>query len=404
LSEKAIAYKHLFELCLSKNNPYADNLACGMYDIVMSYLHHVRQERCEARCRRKEDPLALIEGQFFGDYADKSSHLHGGLLLSFYRCMLLKSEPWGFMASIFAAREGFAYYIAGAFSAARHSIAWSLKFVDSISVDAESDREQAHALGVALAAAGTGAKHVHEYDDYYDLLQTALRLLPPAGDDRASALLNLGMEYERRGMIADAIETYRAVLSVADVEDETYPRMAKVGLGVHRAYLESDARHIAPDSELDALLSIESYGWPEFMAMAMKREVAGLPLSADEQIQGAEAGLRYAKTLVQQSQKQSAFGTLMLPLRIATSAGDTEKYPIELIAEIVDLADSLESLGDRSDVDEYRLLRNVVADDPRMVRFRHVQALRTTAEQWESLDDAFQGLRGSTRRNESKSG
>ncbi len=374
--EAAIGLKRMFEVSFQKGSSVTGAIAFVMRTRSETLLFERMKSKGNEWSLFEDDPLATIEGNFFGDFDDRLSHLHAGMLLSAYRYYQSKAEPTLFLAAIFAIREAYAYYIAGAASSARDSLAWANSVVDTITPDDE--REQSIAIGTVLHATAIAARARDEFDDEMELLLRALRFLSPKGTERADTLLDLAMAYERRKMIAEAIASYREVLLVSDVEDETSQLMAKTGLGILRIALESDAKPVVICQGLDEKLGLKGSAWLDFLKRSTIAESEGTPLSTDEQLRGIEFGMVFAKSLLDMNERHAAFGNLMLPIRIGMSIDEPEKYPAPLLAEIFELADSLEAIGDAEDRVVYLRLKSIVEQNPRMKLYRAGRELYKT--------------------------
>jgi hypothetical protein len=371
--DAAIALKRIFEISFRKGGADANAVACVISVFPQSLLHSRMTAKGQAWSSFKRDPLAAIEEHFFGNLDDRLNHLHAGILLSACRYQAASTEPTLYLASIFAIREAYAYYIAGASLSARDSLAWAKSVVDTVTPDDE--REQSSAIGIALHATAVAARARDEFDDELDLLLHALRFLSLTGTERADALVDLAMAYERRNMVAEAIASYREVLLVPEVKDDTSQLVARTRLGHYRVEFESDASQLFISQQLDEKLGLKGRNWLEFLKRCSVAEEAGTPLSADEEIKGIEFGLVFARSLFDMNERCQAFSNLILPIRIGMSIDDPEKYPAPLLAQIFELADSLEAIGDPQDRLIYLKLRSVVEQNPRMKVYRAVQEL-----------------------------
>ena len=233
--------KRLFELCLRQQHSLAGDCIDAIYPRARQFLN--QRKSLKRISEADKDPVQVIEEVLFGDANDKVAHLYGGLLLSCYRFAALNahtlpSDASSFMASLYAIREAYAFYICGATEAARASLVWASAFIDAISPDVEP--EQSAGIGVCLKATACAAGIANERGDELDLLRRALQFLPLEGDERADALLSMAIAYERFGKFAEALSTYNAVLAVAEVEDMEIVDMATTGRAVLRAEFQGD--------------------------------------------------------------------------------------------------------------------------------------------------------------------
>ena len=371
--------KRLFELCLRQQHSLAGDCIDAIYPRARQFLN--QRKALKRVSDADKDPMQVIDEVLFGDASDKIAHLNAGLLLSCYRfaalnAHMLPPDASSFMASLYAIREAYAYYIGGATEAARASLVWASDLIDAISPD--SAPEQSAGIGICLKATACAAGIANERGDELDLLRRALQFLPLEGDERADALLSIAIAYEKLGQFAEAIESYNAVLAVAEVEDKEVLDMARTGRTILRAEFEADPKKFVgiPHASLNDSFGFDGTGWGEFLEAIGPKMAAGEKLSDEEGIQGLQEGLAFVRSLAKVGQPESAFRNAILPMRIGMSVSDPAKFPSKLLCELIRLADELSSLGSPQEVAEYSRLKAMVEQHPSVVELREGENLR----------------------------
>lgn len=381
----ALGLKRLFEFSLRTNG------SSKVGSVIPALLRKPRAELHKRMAARQlpqellnQNPMEPIEACFFENLEDQASHLTAALLLTAYRSAFITAEPTKYVGALYAIREAYAYYLAGAPDAARDSLRWAYGVTENIEPD--RDHPQSHLLGTLFSSASVAAERTGDRDGRFDLLQRALRYLPSEGDDRAMALLDLAEEYQRRGELGEAMDLYSAVLKVRKVEDKATLKVAEGNLRMLRAELEGDPTQMQVDPELSQLLGVPGDEWGEFLKNSAQCVMNREEIEPSRVAQGLDAGLKFAKWLAAHNQSPNAFSQITFMLRIGLSVRDIKQFPSEPLGEAVELADQLMAHGDPVDILAYQQLKSVYESHPATAMIR---AMKATA----SLSDILAQLR-----------
>lgn len=212
-----ICQKRLIDIGLKHGADYVDKATHEMQKELSVYFRRAREQKGVSDSLIDSNPMSAIEQCFYGPDADSGSHRLGALLMATYRPVALHTNV--FLAAAFAFRETYGFFVARERDAALDSLDWAESTVQEI-----QDRLPANSLeGIGemyLAAAGASERGEF-HDDYLELLSRSLAYLPSEGDSRGGCLTRIGLEYKRRGNLAEALDWLAKANATANLRPDT---------------------------------------------------------------------------------------------------------------------------------------------------------------------------------------
>jgi tetratricopeptide (TPR) repeat protein len=314
------------------------------------------------RSRLSEDqveanPMSAVEACYFGPDSTPPTYLQASCVLMAYRDACLSADPSGYVAAMYALREGYALYYAGQIEAARQAVEWAMPQLEFLGTEREDPRSAA--AGVALRSVANAAGHAGDYDGLFDQLHDALRFLPSTGEHRAAAVYQLADEFKRRGRIAECLRWLSRVLETPGADAETI-QMVQMELSTLRAELEGNPAKLTISPAL-----AKTYGIPaefaEQLSHVASQMVAGNKLSDESILQLMDklpAWIDYQRT---QGNREKAFSALVFMLKLALSLDDQTRLPISYNV-ILQQANAMLPAADATAALEHEQLRSVAQD------------------------------------------
>ena len=303
------------------------------------------------------NPMSAVEACYFGPDREPETFLQASCVLMAYRDAFLSADPSGFVAVMYALREGYALYHAGQIEAARQAVEWAMPRLDSLDIQREDPRSAA--AGIALRSLASAAERAGDYDGLFDQVHDALRFLPSTGEHRAAAVYQVADEFKRRGDLAESMRWLSRVLETPEASAETL-QMAEMELSALRAELEGNPAKVKINPALAERYGIP-VGFAEHLPKVMSEMLAGGKISPENSRQLLDklpAWIDYQRA---QGQREKAFSALVFMLKLALSLDDQTRSP-RPYDTILQQADALAPAADAVAAAEYAQLRSVTTE------------------------------------------
>ena len=304
-----------------------------------------------------DNSMSAIEEAFFIS-SSSDEKLVGGLLLCCLRMASFSMAPNQITCAIVALRESYAFFQAGEESDAVESLNWGTEIIERLNHQDKISPSEKTAIGSCYKAAATGAINGNYPDHGLSLLHQALQYLPKQGDERADCLLSIGIEFERREKLADAIRLYKLASQIPEIQDETLRGAINTFLSSLRFKLESDPFKMRVDPAM-----VELLGGPEdyldILQNIIIHMIRGETVTDLEFAQAVLAIWRHVGLLEKKGQPEEVLFQLVLMLPMCAAIKDNSKRPISLDI-IFEKSEEYADKGDDASQMKYELLKEML--------------------------------------------
>lgn len=352
----ALILKQLCEKAIQRENAFESKAVHALVGQLLPIFKRLATDKGVSEEVRKSDPLMAVEECYFGPDHDKMDHFIGGCLLFGYRSTWIKVEPSCFVATLYAIREAYAFFLSGQPEAAHDSLAFAAPFLETL--EPEANREQAAAIGLFLQATANAAEQAGDQNTFRDYHMSALRMLPRKGDNRASSLFRLADAYYKEGNIGEALRLFKDGLDTPDVKDPALVQLLQFGYRIARA--ETDGEFLAP--RIDWSIA-DSLGVPTAYAKellpSLEAMQQGKSLSDEQLRRTIIAAQEWTQFCASKEDRAGAFWTLLLTLKLLLSFNDPEQRPLQIAQVAADCERFLDAADEASAL-EYSELRNAI--------------------------------------------